>query len=195
MTLQPKRISVKFDIENPERVELEAFVPVFQQWIQQRAVEGLLIDVADYKHVVNGPGIVLIGHEGDYALDERGGRPGLLYTRKRDLSGDLIERLNLTFRLALTAVLKLEEEVSVQPLRFDLGSVTITFFDRLNTPNTPETLSLVSETTRQLVEQVYGSGEATLTPANDDPRECLALRVQVANVDRAQVSNSVTAPA
>ncbi len=53
----PKRISIKLFARNPQVVKPEAFVPVFQRWIQQHAVEGLLIDVADYKHVPDGPGI------------------------------------------------------------------------------------------------------------------------------------------
>lgn len=194
MTLQPKRIGIKFDIENPGGLELEAFVPVFQRWIQQHVIDDeLLIDVADYKHVVNGPGIILIGHEGDYALDERDGRPGLLYTRKRDLSGDLNQRLGLTFQRTLAAVLKLEAEETLQPLRFDLGSVTIFFFDRLNVPNTPETLSTVLEHARSFTTSVFDSNDITLTPTSDDPRELLTLRIQVANFNRPTLLNYVTA--
>ena len=79
-----QRISVKFFVSEPDAVHLPAFIPVFHRWIQDHAVEGLLIDVADYKHVPEGPGILLIGHEGDYSIDMAKGRPGLLYSRKRE---------------------------------------------------------------------------------------------------------------
>ena len=79
----PQRIKVKYFVQEPAAVDLPAFIPVFHHWIQEHRVEGLLIDVADYKHMQNGPGIVLIGHEADYALDLAGGRPGLIYDRKR----------------------------------------------------------------------------------------------------------------
>jgi len=74
------RISVKYFVTDPTVVNLDEIVPVFHRWIQNQSVEGFLIDVADYKHVCQGPGVVLIGHEADYALDMTGGRPGLLYS-------------------------------------------------------------------------------------------------------------------
>ncbi len=64
----------------------------------------MLIDVADYKHVQDGPGILIIGHEGDYALDQENGRSGLLYTRKREWpTPDFKERLQLVISLAVQA--------------------------------------------------------------------------------------------
>ena len=103
MNLQ--RIQVKYFVKNPDVVDLPAIVPIFHTWIQKASLEGLLIDVADYKHVHEGPGIVLIGHEGDYAMDMGSGRPGLLYIRKRKekINGDLREQLRSSIRLALIA--------------------------------------------------------------------------------------------
>lgn len=71
----PKRLSVKLFANNPKVVEAKAFGPIFQGWIQRNAIENeLLIDVVDYKHVHHGPGIILIGYEGDYAYDSIDGR-------------------------------------------------------------------------------------------------------------------------
>ena len=42
---------------------------VFHAWIQKGAVEGLLLDVADYQHIQDGPGMILIGDQVDYAFD------------------------------------------------------------------------------------------------------------------------------
>ena len=62
----------------------EEFVPVFHRWIQNQVLPNhLLIDVADYDHVSNGPGAVLIANEANIALDFADGRLGLLYFRKR----------------------------------------------------------------------------------------------------------------
>ena len=63
MSLQRVSVAVPFVGD----VDPEAFVPVFHDWIRRGAVEGLLIDVARYGHVHHGPGIMLVGHEGDYA--------------------------------------------------------------------------------------------------------------------------------
>ncbi|MBY0396577.1 MAG: hypothetical protein K2X91_08940, partial [Thermoleophilia bacterium] len=77
------RIGVKLYAEDPAAVRPDRFIPVFHGWIQRGAVPGLLIDVADYAHVPQGPGVMLIGHEADHAIDLGEGRPGVLYQRKR----------------------------------------------------------------------------------------------------------------
>ena len=60
-------VNVKVFAKAP--VDLAAAIPVFHRWIQEGACEELLIDVADYRHVPAGPGVVLIGHEANYSLD------------------------------------------------------------------------------------------------------------------------------
>jgi hypothetical protein len=83
--MNTQRIAVKFFVEPDPRatVDLEPFIAMFHRFIQQGSVEGLLIDVADYAHVIEGPGVILIGHDVDYGIDTTGGRAGLLVTRKR----------------------------------------------------------------------------------------------------------------
>jgi len=76
----PHRIKIKYFVQEPENVDLPAFVPLFHRWIQNQSGDDLLIDVADYKHVPNGPGVLLMGHQADYALDMSQGRPGLIYS-------------------------------------------------------------------------------------------------------------------
>src|SRR5580765_7413168 len=84
--------------ETARTLDVEALIPVFHRWIKQRALPELTIDVANYRHVPNGPGVVLIGHGADYFLDEGEGRPGLLHNRKRaglaagERLGDLARR-------------------------------------------------------------------------------------------------------
>ena len=83
-----QHINLKFYIENPETVNLEDFTAVFNTLDPEaKATEELLIDVAEYLHVHNGPGIMLIGHNANYSLDNRAGRLGLLYNRKEPLEG------------------------------------------------------------------------------------------------------------
>src|SRR6266540_565376 len=64
-------------------LSLEAFIPVFHGWIKHQVLTELLIDVANYAHVPQGPGVVLIGHGADYFMDQGEGRRGLLHNRKR----------------------------------------------------------------------------------------------------------------
>ncbi len=88
--MNPLRLSLKIFATKPiPREELHPFIGVFHRFIQEAAVPGLLIDVADYAHVPDGPGVILIGHDVDYGIDLAGGRTGLLTTRKRGSEADL----------------------------------------------------------------------------------------------------------
>src|SRR4051812_16123636 len=51
--------------ESARTVDVEALIPVFHRWIKQRALPELTIDIANYGHVPQGPGVVLIGHGSD----------------------------------------------------------------------------------------------------------------------------------
>lgn len=175
------RISVKYFVQNPEVVKSAAFIPVFQRWIQDHAVEGMLIDVVDYKHVHEGPGVILIGHEADYALDLDGGRPGLLYVRKRQLHDQLRDTLRQAFRLALTACAHIEVEEDLADIRFDTGEAVVTFLDRLRAPNEPETLQLVHDDLQAVLRDLYKEGTITLDVTHADPRYPFSVRVSASD--------------
>ena len=97
------KIVIKLFVEDASRLEAHEFVPIFHSWIQQRAVaDHLLIDVADYAHVHNGPGTCLITHEANFYTDRGEGRLGLMYGRKQPAPGTFIDRV----RQALIATLE-----------------------------------------------------------------------------------------
>src|SRR5512132_3303036 len=130
-----QHFNIKLFLENPEAVNLAEYGAIFNSWIQNHALDELLIDVADYLHVHNGPGIMLIGHEADYSLDNRAGRLGLLYNRKQQLEVTTQEKLGQAARAALTAAQILEKE---NGLKFNGSEVEVIINDRLLVPNTPE---------------------------------------------------------
>ena len=49
MTIVPKRLGVKFSLKQEPRIQPKNIVPIFQRWIQDHTVDGMLIDVIDYK--------------------------------------------------------------------------------------------------------------------------------------------------
>ncbi len=55
--------------------------------------EHMLIDVADYAHVPDGPGILLVSDEANIYFDRFDGRLGLTYSRKRPIEGTFADRL------------------------------------------------------------------------------------------------------
>ncbi len=175
--MQPRRLSVKHFTQGDIAFDLAVLVPVFQRWIQQHSVEGLLIDVADYKHVYQGPGVVLIGDEADYSFDLRGGRPGLLYTRKRAMQPTLVDDLRLAFRLAADAARKLETEAALNGIEFDYAEAEITFLDRLNTPNTPEIFEAIHDSLREVAQGLYQTQTVLIEAVEADPRKPLRVRL------------------
>src|SRR5260370_24044056 len=86
-TINLQHINVKLVLKDSDSLDhgrdLDPVIPVFHSWIQQQAFDELLLDVADYRHVEGGPGILLIGHEADYSLDNTDNRLGVRYNRKR----------------------------------------------------------------------------------------------------------------
>jgi hypothetical protein len=178
MNLQ--HVNIKFYLENPEAINLADYAAVFNTWIQKQRLEELLIDVADYLHVHNGPGIMLIGHEADYSLDNRAGRLGLLYNRKEQIEGTTQEKLAQAVRAALIVAQILEKE---NGLNFNGSEVQVVVNDRLLVPNTTEIFETLEPELKAFFNQLYGGTEYTLAH-NDNPRERFTLNVKaLANLD------------
>ena len=119
----------------------EAFIPVFHRWIKDRLLPELVIDVANYVHVPQGPGVVLIGHGSDYSLDDGEGRLGLLHNRKR-AGHPPAERLTDLARRALHVAALLERDPTLQgKLHFVTNELLFRVNDRLAAPNTDATLA------------------------------------------------------
>jgi len=169
-----QHINIKLFVENPEAVKLADYATVFNTWIQKQRLEELLIDVADYLHVHNGPGIMLIGHEADYSLDNRAGRLGLLYNRKEQLDGTTQEKLAQAVRAVLTVAQILEKE---NGLKFNGQEVQIVINDRLLVPNTVETLAALESNLREFFNGLYSDAEYSLAQ-NADPRERFTVSVK-----------------
>ncbi|HVW09978.1 MAG TPA: hypothetical protein VG672_17360 [Bryobacteraceae bacterium] len=111
-------------------------VNVFHRWIKESACPELLIDVAEYNHVPAGPGVLLIGLEANYSLDNRENRPGLVYNRKASDEGTFQEKLAQAHAAAIAACDRLEKETS---LKFDRNNLEVFVNDRALAPNTNET--------------------------------------------------------
>ena len=175
--MNAQHINIKFFIENPDEVKLEEYSGVFNNWIQRHVMAELLIDVADYVHVHHGPGVILIGHEADYSLDNRAGRLGLLYNRKAELEGSVQEKLAQAGYAALTAARLLEKENGV---KFNGQEAQVIINDRLLAPNTPETFATLEPDLRTFFDRLYNSTDYTLTYQNADPRERFTVDVKAA---------------
>lgn len=178
--MDAKRIDVKVFATADSEVEPAALIPVFHGWIQRGAIQNeLLIDVADYGHVVEGPGVMLIGHEGQYGYDLTKGRPGLLYSlRRANIDGGYDAALRYALRQALSAAALLEQEESLKgKLVFNAGEVMVRINDRLLAPNEPSTWKAVEPGTRAVLSKVFGDGYS-VEPAAQGTPELFTLQVR-----------------
>ncbi len=138
--MELQHVNIKIFAEDRERVEQEKFTPIFQQWIQDQVCEELLIDVADYLHVDAGPGIVLVGHEADYSMDDSDHRLGLRYNHKAVLPGSNSDRFKQALKSAILACRRLEAAPLMKGrLKFNRQEIVLFINDRALAPNTEAT--------------------------------------------------------
>ena len=176
--MNPQRVAVKFfAVDAAAPIELHAFIGMFHRFIQEATVEGLLIDVADYAHVPEGPGVVLIGHDVDYAIDLSGGRVGLLTTLKRLGEAPLGETVRTAVRRALVAVAAIESDGSTG-LRFATDAAVVHFPDRLATPNAAAAYEAVVKDVEPVARELFGdAANDAAREHTDDERKVLAVRI------------------
>ncbi|MFQ5698918.1 MAG: rhodanese-like domain-containing protein [Myxococcota bacterium] len=180
--MKPGRVSVKFFAANASEagLDLTPFIGLFHGFIRTAAVPGLLVDVVDYAHVPRGPGVILIGHDVDYALDLEEGRPGLRVTLKRCAARLLRESLADALRRSLQAIRAIEADPATK-IRFRLDELQIGFPDRLTVPNREESCGpLTAEIAPVLGELLGDAGyELTATHVGDARRfASLTLRAE-----------------
>jgi len=157
--MESHKLAVKFFVEAGAGTPVEEFVPVFHRWIQGKLLEGhQLIDVANYAHVHEGPGVVLVSHEANLHADLGEGKLGLMYIRKQPGAGSSFrERLRSTFGYALRAALMLEEDSALAgKISFRTRDPLFLINDRLFEPNTAETFGKVRGELEGFLRGLYG---------------------------------------
>jgi hypothetical protein len=186
--MQAQKLCLKLFLKDPAQLHGVKLVPIFQSWIQMHAVEDhLAIDVADYEHVPDGPGTVLVTHEANFSLDNGGGRPGLLYQRKQPLPGTFGERLAAVFRYTLQGAARLEENPG---LAFRTDEISFRIADRLLAPNTPETFASVKLELEAFLLKLLGPSAAFHLEHNPCPRTLFEVTIKSAT--SASVSDLLT---
>jgi hypothetical protein len=157
-------VNVKLFVEKAAgQVDLEPLIPLFHNWIQEQVFDELLIDVADYRHVPAGPGVMLIGHQADYSVDNKDDRLGVRYNRKARLEGSNQERLAQAARSALKACQKLEADQRLQGgLRFNGREIELFINDRALAPNSEATRAGADPEFQSFCKKLLGGAEYTL---------------------------------
>lgn len=126
---------------------------VLHGFIQRRAVDEVLVDVADYTHVHEGPGVVLIAHAAQYSLGAPDGRFGLLYARKRDAVGTTTERF--VDAIARTRRFATLLSADLPGLGFGDSELVVQVADGLLAPNDEATFAVLGPAIREAVGSTY----------------------------------------
>ena len=176
--MELQHINVKLLLGNPAEVDLEPLIPIFHSWIQDSLREELLLDVADYRHVDAGPGIILIGYEGNYSVDNADHRLGVRYNRKAEFAGSNQDRLQQAASAALSACQRLEADPRLQgKLRFNGREIEIFVNDRLLAPNRPASREAIKADLSPFLKKILGSSEYSLS-FDDNPRNLFRVCVK-----------------
>ena len=175
--IELQHINIKLYLKG-NGADLAPVIPIFHSWIQEQVFDELLIDVADYRHVHHGPGLMLIGHEADYSLDQTDGVLGLRYNRKVPLAGTNFDRLTQATRAVLIAALRLEADTQQNGvLSFNGQDIQFVINDRLLAPNDDRTREAAAPEIQQFAARLFSDSGYSLS-FDTDPRRLLNATIR-----------------
>jgi hypothetical protein len=171
------KVQIKLYADEGQKESLESYIPVFHRWIQKSTLDEMVFDVADYTHVPRGTGVLLVGHASDYAIDEGEGRPGLLYSRKRDLpEGSALVTDGLSRALKASKLIGEESDVK-GPRSFGTKEVLFRFPDRLHVSNDDAGFEAVKPAVESALKELLPGASYSLS-REGQAREPLTVRAK-----------------
>ena len=178
--MELQHINFKIYSSTPETISFENTVHIFHRWIQDKTLEGILIDVADYSHVPSGPGILLIGHDAFYSLElGHENRMGFLYNRRTIQEGDNQSRIESALRSALKAAFLLAKDESWEN-KVQFASKEIRFFinDRMIVPNKESSFLAIRDELQSSIDNIFGTEKkAYLSYEQEDSRSRFGIQI------------------
>ena len=157
------------------------FVPIFHNWIQDKAIDDhLLIDVTDYSHIPDGPGVMLIAHEGNFSLDQESQQPGIMYMRKTEIAGSFTERFSTVLSTVIKAANCLNDNNISKQVDFASSSFRFIANDRLYAENTADNQDLYKQKIQKALDGKYPDSQFEFGDVSDK-NERLAFTVNFSN--------------
>lgn len=161
-----KKIQWKIPVTDTTKIDAWDFFCAFSGWIPDSPE--IFIDVADYRHIHDGPKIALIGHFVDFFLDASDNNLSLIYSHKRGLDGTDTERLTHTLQQTRAACARLEQdEIFKSRLKFSTQQISLIINDRACAPNDQKTLMRFRPLAENVVAAVTGQKIVRVTPHTD----------------------------
>ena len=153
------KISVKLYFDQGQEIAPEIWFKIFNNWISAHDGSAVLLDVADYSHVPNGPVTLLIGHEYDISIDDTDAKRGLLYNRKQPGGDGFAQQLAAVVRATCETCRRLEAEEGVV---FRGNDLRIILNDRLNAANTDATHEAIQGDLNALSRRLYNGAKVAV---------------------------------
>jgi hypothetical protein len=178
--MQVQQLEVKLFVDTAgTAIDQATLIPIFHRWIRDDAFgkDVLLIDVADYRHVPDGPGVMLVADGAQWRVDEGEGQIGLLFARRRDEPGDAADKLAEAYRHALTACQLLEKEATLAGVRFRVDRSRITVMSRFVADGDAASFGSFEPAVRAFGAALYPQATLEVEHVNR-PREALTVELR-----------------
>jgi hypothetical protein len=174
-----ERFCIKFFTRPETTIDEAIFIDIFHEWIRRKKLGGILFDVADYRHVPDGPGVMLITHEINFAMDWADERLGLSAQRKLGQGTTNPERiLELARATAAFGTLLEADARAAGKLKLEGGGFHFMANDRLAAPNTDAGFAALQPDLAAAVAMIYPARDISLTRVQNDPRGRLTIAVE-----------------
>jgi hypothetical protein len=184
------RIDVELATLGSEAPAPRELIPLFHELVREQGLDDLLIDVADYSHVPEGPGLVLVGHDAVISYRDRIGGPAgqrsLLYSRRREswravepgsATGVPAARLRAALRSTLAVAALLEQRLG-ERMRWDTRSFDVLLNDRLHAPNADAARLAWRPEVEALAARLFPEAQPRVVDRGEDPREQAGFRIE-----------------
>jgi len=164
---------------------LDAAIGLFHRFIQGGALPGLALDVADYRHVPDGPGVLLIAHEADYGVSAR----GLRVLRKAGGEGMALgEMLGEALAMSRAALRAIEKDGGLA-MQFATAEFSLEVLDRLAFPNTAAGAAAAEAEALPALRGLFGAN-CKMARDENDSRAPLCFGVQGAPLEAAALPDA-----
>ena len=154
--MELQKFGIKLYLNTNDNFYAQDFIPIFHGWIQDKTVDDhLLIDVADYSHIQDGPGVMLVAHEGHYSLDQENRQPGIMYMRRTEIAGGFNDRFIKVFNTTIQAANRLRDNNLNKEIDFIHNSFRFMANDRRVADNTLENQNLYKDEVQKALTELY----------------------------------------
>ena len=154
--MELQKFGIKLFFQQNGSYPYRDFIPELHRWIQNDLIpDHILIDVVDYSHIPDGPGIMLVTHEGHFTLDQEDHKPGILYMRKTDISGSFKDRFNRVLSITIQAAQLLSNNNIEKELNVTNNSLRFISNDRRIADNVDANQKLYTDIVNKLLKENF----------------------------------------